>query len=93
VLGEHLRIHSDLYSQFDAVTLSYEVRSAKPEAKIYRSCLAQLGIKAGDAIFLDDKPVNVHAAQAVGLHAVVYKSRSEFAGREPQFGLPSIPAH
>ncbi len=93
VLGEHLRRHSDLYSQFDAVTLSYEVRSAKPESKIYRSCLAQLGIRAGDAIFLDDKPVNVHAAQAVGLHAVVYKSRADFAVREQQFGLPAIPTH
>lgn len=92
VLGEHLRVHSDLYSQFDAVTLSYEVRSAKPESKIYRSCLAQLGIKAGDAVFLDDKPVNVHAAQAVGLHAITYKSRADLAGRELNYGLPPVPA-
>jgi putative hydrolase of the HAD superfamily len=91
VLGIHLKAHSALFSEFDAVTLSYEVRSAKPEAKIYRSCLAQLGVKAGDALFLDDKAVNAHAAQACGLHAITYKNRRDLAGREKVHGLPPVP--
>ena len=90
-LGIHLRRHTNLLSEFDVVTLSYEVRSAKPESKIYRSCLAQLGLKAGDALFLDDKTPNVHAAQAVGLHAVTFSTRAHFAGRDEQYGLPPIP--
>ncbi len=89
-LGAHLQQYTRIFAEFDNVTLSYEVRSAKPEAKIYRTCLAQLGIKAGDAVFLDDKSLNVHAAQAVGLHAITYKSRKELAGRELQYGLPAV---
>lgn len=90
-LGVYLYQHTRLFEEFDAVTLSYEVRSAKPEAKIYRSCLASLEVRAGDALFLDDKEPNVHAAQATGLHSVVYSSRAKFAGREKIYGLPPIP--
>ena len=91
ILGVHLRQHTNLFDQFDAVTLSYEIRSAKPESKIYRHCLVQLGLKAGDVLFLDDKATNVHAAQAVGLHAMLYKSRADLAGRELSYGLPPVP--
>ena len=90
-LGIHLRQHSNLFGQFDHVTLSYEIRSAKPESKIYRSCMANLGLKSGDAVFLDDKVVNIHAAQAVGLHAITFRSREDFAGREDAYSLPPIP--
>ena len=90
-LGLHLREHSDLFDQFDEVTLSYEVRSAKPESKIYRSCLAGLGLRAGEALFLDDKDQNVRAAQATGLHAIVYSNRAKLSGREAAYGLPPVP--
>lgn len=90
-LGIHLYQHSALFSQFDHVTLSYEIRSAKPESKIYRSCLANLALKSGDALFLDDKVTNIRAAQAVGLHAITYKNRAELAGREEAYGLPPVP--
>jgi putative hydrolase of the HAD superfamily len=90
-LGIHLRQHTNLFDEFDHVTLSYEVRSAKPEAKIYRSCLAGLGLKAGDALFLDDKEHNVRAAQATGLHSILYANRAKLAGRETAYGLPAVP--
>ena len=91
MLGEHLKARTQLFSEFDNVTLSYEERSAKPEAKIYRTCLAKLGIKAGDAVFLDDKTPNIHAAQSVGLHAILFAGPEKFAGREGTYGLPPIP--
>ena len=90
-MGIYLRQHTNLFEQFDEVTLSYEVRSAKPESKIYRSCLAGLGLRAGDALFLDDKEPNVHAAQATGLHSIVYANRAKFSGREGAYGLPPVP--
>lgn len=91
VLGIHLRQHTNLFEEFDEVTLSYEARSAKPESKIYRSCLAGLGLRAGDALFLDDKEPNVHAAQATGLHSIVYSNRAKLSGREAAYGLPPVP--
>jgi methionine salvage enolase-phosphatase E1 len=48
-------------------------------------------LKSGDAVFLDDKVTNIRAAQAVGLHAITYKSRADFAGKEEAYGLPPMP--
>ena len=90
-LGIHLRQHTKLFDEFDEVTLSYEVHSAKPESKIYRSCLAGLNMRAGEALFLDDKEPNVHAAQATGIHSVLYTNRAKLAGREVAFGVPPVP--
>jgi putative hydrolase of the HAD superfamily len=90
-LGLYLQKNSKLFDEFDHVTLSYEVRSAKPESKIYRSCLAGLALRAGDAVFLDDKEPNVRGAQAMGLHSLIYTNRTQFAGREAAYGLPPIP--
>lgn len=90
-LGLHIRQHSDLFSQFDVVTLSYEVRSAKPEPGIYQSCLRDLGLKGEEALFLDDKLTNIRAAQALGIHALTYKSRAELSGQENAYGLPAVP--
>src|SRR5689334_17366654 len=38
-LGEALKTRTEKLSNFDQVTLSYEVRSAKPEPAIYEHCL------------------------------------------------------
>ena len=90
-LGLHLRRHHmRLLEEFDVVTLSYEVRSAKPEAKIYLHTVERLGVAAGETLFLDDKATNVQAALALGLQAVEFVSRAQFAGREAEYGLPAL---
>ncbi|BDC52584.1 haloacid dehalogenase [Bryobacterales bacterium F-183] len=92
-LGMHIRKHTDLFDQFDVVTLSYEVRSAKPEPEIYKSCLADLGLRGEQTLFFDDKLTNIRAAQALGIHAITYKSRAELNGQETAYGLPAVPLH
>ena len=90
-LGVHLYRRSDLFAQFDHITLSYEIRSAKPEPEIYRSCLANLGLQPGEAVFLDDKVPNIQAAKDAGIHAVLFNSRADFAGQAAAYGLPPMP--
>jgi putative hydrolase of the HAD superfamily len=71
--------------QCDHVTLSFEVGAAKPDPRIYRHCLERLGVRPDAALFVDDRPENVDAALAIGLHAVLYTGvqalRTELAGR------------
>jgi putative hydrolase of the HAD superfamily len=43
----------------------------KPDPAIYEHTLATLGVSAGAAVFLDDMPANVEAAQALGMHGIV----------------------
>ena len=54
----------------DALVLSCEVGAAKPEAKIYLRALDQLGVAAGDTLFIDDNAAFCAAAAALGISAV-----------------------
>jgi HAD superfamily hydrolase (TIGR01509 family) len=57
---------------FDAVVLSFEVASRKPDAAIYLEALARLGLRADDApecLFVDDQAEYCDGAAAVGLQA------------------------
>lgn len=56
----------------DAAVYSAEVKLLKPDARMYRLLLAQLGRLDGEeCVFVDDKLVNVQAAQALGMQGVL----------------------
>ncbi len=57
---------------FDALVWSYELGYAKPDPRIFRHTLEKLGTQAQETLFLDDKPANVEAARAQGMHGLVY---------------------
>jgi putative hydrolase of the HAD superfamily len=54
----------------DEVVLSCEVGAAKPEPTIYEHALSQLGVAAGEAVFVDDQPAYCEGAAALGLRAL-----------------------
>jgi putative hydrolase of the HAD superfamily len=80
-LGEAIQADGFGFSGFDAVTLSYEVRTAKPEAAIYNDCLEGIGTKPGETLFLDDRAENVSAAQALGIQAMQFTLPEEMLKR------------
>jgi putative hydrolase of the HAD superfamily len=53
----------------DAVVLSFEVRSAKPDPHIYRAALERLGVSAAEAAFVDDQSGYCDGAAALGMAA------------------------
>lgn len=69
---EHIVREFDWLRRFDALVWSYELGIAKPDAAIYRHALERLGVAANEAFFLDDKPVNVAAARALGIRGVAF---------------------
>ncbi|MGI5499572.1 HAD family hydrolase [Lentzea sp. CA-135723] len=58
-----------LLELFDTIVISGRIGLRKPDEAIYRHTLEQVGIPAGRCVFFDDAPINVEAAQAVGMHA------------------------
>jgi putative hydrolase of the HAD superfamily len=94
-IGEHMKANLDWLREFDHVTLSYEVRSVKPEPAIYQSVIEGLGIRPEESVFLDDRTENVRGAEAVGLRAVLFESAETFSqsAREAHhfLGLGSAP--
>lgn len=59
---------------FDVRVWSYLWLVAKPYSQIYTRALDLLGIEPGEALFVDDRLVNVEAARALGMHGIVFSS-------------------
>lgn len=76
-LGEALKARTDRLSRFDHLTLSYEVRSVKPEAQIYEHAIEGIGTEPGKTLFLDDRIANVQGAELLGIRAIQFTSRDE----------------
>ncbi len=65
------------YDMFDATIFSSEVGIAKPDPKIYRLILDQLGVEAKSSVFVDDFIENVEGARKVGMHAIHFRSSQQ----------------
>ncbi len=64
----------DLRRLYDAVVISAEFGDMKPNPPIYQEALRLSGAHAGEALFFDDRPVNTRAAEALGIHSIVFES-------------------
>lgn len=58
----------------DVVVYSHEVGLAKPDPAVYLLTCTRLGVTPAQVVFVDDLPVNVAAARAVGITAVLHRS-------------------
>lgn len=63
----------------DGAVISYEVQMVKPEPGIYEALLMKYSLKADECVFLDDKPENIEAAEALGFHGIVVESYEQAA--------------
>ncbi len=73
---------------FETMIISAEVRLAKPDPRIYHLALERVGVRPGEAVFLDDMRENVEAARDIGLRAVLYQNnRQAIADVQAQLGL------
>jgi putative hydrolase of the HAD superfamily len=72
-----------LEAEFDAVILSFAVRSMKPEPEIYRLALEALGHPdPSRAVFVDDQVVYCDGAKAVGLDTyLIFRPEEAMEGR------------
>jgi 2-haloacid dehalogenase len=74
------------FAMFKDIVVSGEVKMLKPDPAIYQLAVRQFGISAGDAIFIDDRAVNVAGAEAVGMKGHLFtdapglRSRLEVEG-------------
>jgi putative hydrolase of the HAD superfamily len=57
---------------FDVVVISGEVGMRKPEERIFRHAADLLGLDPAECVFIDDIEVNVTAAEAIGMTAILH---------------------
>jgi putative hydrolase of the HAD superfamily len=64
----------DWIHRFDVLVWSFQLHMAKPAPAIYLRALQELGVQPAEALFLDDKLVNVEAARALGMKAMQFST-------------------
>jgi len=60
--------------RFDELVWSFQLHMAKPAPAIYLRVLGDLCVRPEEALFLDDKLVNVEAASALGIRAIQFST-------------------
>ena len=74
---EHIIKPCEVYSLFDAESLSFEVNAMKPDRKIFEDVVSKLKVNAEECIYIDDIPRYVEAAHSFGIYGIHYTSQSE----------------
>jgi putative hydrolase of the HAD superfamily len=67
---ELLRDRFGMDRKFHRCFLSHEIGLIKPDPALFRHVLSGLGMEAEEALFLDDNPEHVRAAEGIGIVAM-----------------------
>lgn len=73
-VGGHLLGSFKWLELFDHLCFSSNLKIGKPDPAIYHACLKALGAPAGDALFIDDREVNIAGAIAAGMHGALFRT-------------------
>ena len=74
--SEYLRKKFDINQYFDVISISGDLKMQKPDERIYRLTIEQLGVNAEDCVYVDDRETNLAAAERVGMKAILLGSRT-----------------
>lgn len=77
--AQHLERSHAFLSWFEAGVFSARVGCRKPAAPIFELALARFGVASHEALFIDDHPANIAAAQALGLPALLFTTPEQLA--------------
>jgi len=79
------RLHENYLSRkyklknlFSIRVFSYEIKSRKPNPKIFRVILKKLKAKSREVIFVDDRIENVRGARKLGIRGICFKNNKQF---------------
>lgn len=68
-----------LSDYFDKCYLSYEMKMAKPDKKIFENILATENVQANECLFLDDGLKNTEEAQKLGIQTYLVSVREDLS--------------
>lgn len=71
---EHVRHNFPFFKNFDGYIFSYEVKSMKPDAKIYEAMEQMSGRRGADLIYIDDRAENIATGSSRGWCAILHET-------------------
>jgi putative hydrolase of the HAD superfamily len=84
---EHVIQPCPVLPRFDAVTLSFQAGTMKPDPALFQDCLDKLGLAAEECVFIDDVPEFAQAADANLMHGIVYQGYLDLLRRLRELGV------
>jgi|SRR3989338_7444925 len=66
-----------IYNDFSPVVLSYRVRLLKPDKKIFALACRRARVRQSEAVFIDDRIVNIKGGRTFGMKAILYKNPAQ----------------
>jgi 2-haloacid dehalogenase len=75
------------FRRFRDIVVSGEEKLLKPDPAIYYRALDRFGLKPAEALFIDDRLINVEGAKAVGMHAHLFTTAEDLRARLETEGL------
>lgn len=88
---EHVRKSFPWIAGLDCRTFSAELRRVKPEPEIYQHSLDCLRVAPEEALFIDDKQVNVEGARQLGIRGIRMQSVSQLTNDLRAMGFTPLP--
>ena len=76
-----------MFDRFRDIVVSGDEKMVKPHAPIYRLALDRFGLRAEEAVFIDDNVANVAGAQAVGMTALPFTDAGTLRAELVTLGL------
>lgn len=69
--SKYIREKFELNQYFDVISISGDLKMQKPDERIFRLTIEQLGVSAEDCLYVDDREGNLAAAAKVGMKTVL----------------------
>ena len=76
---------NDLYSAFDRVFISSEMRRIKPDPALLTEVLETLHADPTKTVMIDDNPKNIQGAKQAGLSGIIYRNNQQLFSEVSQF--------
>jgi 2-haloacid dehalogenase len=77
----------DFFRRFRDIVVSGEEKLLKPDPALYYRALDRFGLKPAEALFIDDRAINVEGAEAVGMHGHLFTGAEALRRRLEADGL------
>lgn len=79
--SKYLREKFDINKFFDVISISGDLKIQKPDERIFKLTIEQLGCNAEDCYYVDDREGNLEVANKVGMNTILLNSRNiQYAG-------------
>jgi 2-haloacid dehalogenase len=75
------------FRRFRDIVVSGEEKLLKPDPAIYYRALDRFGLRPDEALFVDDRMINVEGAEAVGMHGHLFMDAADLRRRLEADGL------